>query len=127
MCAVTPITPLTDMSAPFKGTHELSPQATGGSIPRPTSQVMLQWPNELEGVLDNMAATEQPFLGRYDIAEGSERLRSAQGLVQIATCRTTQQKVRGVTVLGPFWAVVFLFFVLYLYLCSSQPPFRHPE
>lgn len=87
----TPITPYTDaLSNPFKGTHELSPMA--GVTP---SASLAQWPQELEAALDNMAATRQAYLGRYDLCEDTPRLHGPQGIVAFATCNMTQQKVRN--------------------------------
>jgi hypothetical protein len=54
-----------------------------------------QWPQELEASLDNMRATNQAFLGRFDLDEGPTRLVSAQGVVAFATCRVTKQQVRS--------------------------------
>lgn len=103
--AVTPITPLTEYSHPFKGTHELSPMAAG--TPGANQG---QWPQELDEALDNMGTTGQAFLGRYDLLEGSTRLRSPQGIVQFATCKVTKQQVR----------------VLSLYSVGSRAPHSIP-
>lgn len=89
--AGTPKTQCTDFSSAqqLKGTHELSPMACAV-----VSGVNLaQWPQELEVALDSMAATNQAFLGRYDLLDGSTRLQSQQGIVAFATCRVTKQQV----------------------------------
>jgi hypothetical protein len=77
-------------SGPLKGTHDLSPRAS--ATPR---LVIGQQPQELEAALVNMAATNQAFLGRYDLRqEASSRLTSPQSIVAFATCRVTQKQVR---------------------------------